>query len=387
MTALPHHVIPTDLKPLLRRLLTPSAGVPGWALASCHVGRSEVRALYVRPAERLRAEVTLAHPEAFPHGVPVRTVKFALGFRASAPHPSVRDLFSDLVASVRVGEHAFEWSTSDAPARAPAPEVPVVLPNLRDCAREIDHHLDLVPWIDLGVAFDHAACFREATALLDRFATHQSGAEGEYAAGWKSLAIRAKGGELHRGSTYGYRVPDGPADESWTTEIAAEVPGTMSLLEQIALLDRVTAARFMVLEPGGCIPAHSDDLTNPVSHSLNVAFNMPPGCEFWVDLEPDGARGPYARLAPFRDGTALILNVARHHAVTNASAVPRVHLKVEGPWRLGPAEVLAIARRQNGTVSLAEVCVRLVEKYRALGRPISPGTALHEDATRLGLLA
>jgi hypothetical protein len=363
-------------------MVDPRGGLPSaWVFTSLRIDAGEIRAAYARRGDRLRAVVTLTHPDApGPHAA-ARTWRFAVGVAASARDPAVRELVEAVVASLRALEHDFEWLAIGEPgtlhggAMSPAA-----------CAREIDHHLDLVPWIDLGVAFDHEACFREAAHLGDRFAAHESGQEGEHAPGWKSLAVRARGGGLHHGSDYAYRVADGPADQSALTEIAALVPHTLALMDRLVEMDRVTSARFMVLEPGGAIPVHADDLTRPVSHSLNIAFNMPEGCEFWIELDPDGARGPFARLAPFKAGTALLLNVAKHHAVHNRSAEPRIHLKVEGPWRVPLEEVLGLARQQNAVDSPKELCARLVEKYRTAGRAIVPGTTLYEDATSFGLL-
>jgi hypothetical protein len=367
-------------------MLDPRSGLPSaWVFTSVRIDAGEIRAAYARPRDRLRAVVTLTHPDAAPPHAAARTARFAVGVAASARDPGVREgvreLVEAVVANVRALEQDFAWLALDDHGK---PHGGVM--SAAACAREIDHHLDLVPWIDLEVAFDHEACFREAAILGERFAAHQSGLESELAPGWKSLAVRARGGGLHHGSDYAYRVADGPAAESALTEIAALVPHTLALMDRLVTMDRVTSARFMVLEPGGAIPVHSDDLTHPVSHSLNIAFNMPEGCELWIDLDPDGAKGPFARLAPFKAGTALILNVAKHHAVHNRSAEPRIHLKVEGPWKLPLEQVLALARKQNGIDSPKELCARLVEKYRTLGRAIVPGTTLHEDATSLGVL-
>lgn len=386
------HVIPPRLEPVIRRLLVPAGGLPaGWAFVSFRIHGGEVRAAYGRAHDKLVAQLALAHPSAALPGKAAETGKFAVALRASARHAAVRELFEALLANLRAVEPAFEWLRVEAAApkaaeraRADGDEEPEASPLA--CAREIDHHLDLVPWIDLGVDFDHAACFAEAQALLARFATHQSGLDGEYAPGWKSLAIRAKGGGLHHDAAYGYRVADGPPEESRFTAIAAEVPRTLALLDRLVHLDRVTSARLMVLEPGGVIPVHSDDLSRPVSHSLNVALNMPEGCEFFFDLAPDGASTARTRKAPFRDGAALLLNVAKYHSVINRSAVPRIHLKVEGPLKVEHRAVLALARRQNGADSHAAVCARLVADYRAAGRPIAEGTHLYEDAWKFGLI-
>ena len=344
------------------------------------------------------AQLTLAHPAHPPPRSVGASVQFAIGLTATRRHPGLQDLVSTVAHAIRAGEERFRWraiepaESRDKPPAHDEPPAPTDDPGPTDgppgpdfvaCMREADHHLELVPWIDLGADFDHAACLDEARQLLAHFAEHQSGTKGEYAAGWKSLALRARAGELHH-QGFDYRQQEGSPDECAYTELAARCPNILAFLDGIVDLERTTNVRLMLLEGGGRIPVHTDDLVRPVVHSVNVAFNMPAGCEFSIDLAPDGKHTPYTRRAPFRDGTALLLNVAAFHAVEHHGHEDRIHLKIDGPLRRTSPELVDLARRQNGLEGRA-LYEALVEKYRALGWSIDRSPTLREALAAHGL--
>jgi len=233
--------------------------------------------------------------------------------------------------------------------------------------REIDEHLELVPYIDLALDFDHAACLAEAQALLGDFVPYQS--DPRYGIRhWRGLALRALDGDPGNAA-----VAPGPGanqDERYaTTPVAARCPLTMALLRDVLDWERCRAVAFLSLAPRSRITPHVDDPTHEVMRSLNVALNMPAGCEFVIDTEDDGRPGPFTRTVPMRPGTCAVVNVARTHYVANDSDVPRVHVVARGPLRWPAARVLGLARAQNGFDDEESLRRALDVRYARLGRP------------------
>ncbi|MDP3213246.1 MAG: aspartyl/asparaginyl beta-hydroxylase domain-containing protein [Deltaproteobacteria bacterium] len=233
--------------------------------------------------------------------------------------------------------------------------------------REIDEHLELVPFIDLGLDFDHAALLAEATALLGDFVPYQSDPRYNIRH-WRGLALRALDGDPGNAAV----APSAAAnqDERYaTTPVAARCPLTMALLRDVLDWDACRAVAFLALSPRSRITPHVDDTTHEVMRSVNLALNMPAGCEFVIDCEPDGRPGPFTRTVPLRPGAGMIVNVARPHYVANDSDVTRIHVVARGPARWASARVLELARAQNGHADEASLRAALDARYARLGRP------------------
>jgi hypothetical protein len=233
--------------------------------------------------------------------------------------------------------------------------------------REIDEHLELVPYIDLGVAFDHEACLAEATALLGEFVPYQS--DPRYGIRhWHGLALRALDGDPTKAAVA--PSPGTNQDQRYaTTPVAERCPQTMALLHELLDWDQCRAVAFLALSPRSRIATHVDDPQHEVMRSLNVALNMPAGCEFVIDVEPDGRPGPFTRTVPFRPGVAMVVNVARQHHLVNDSDTVRIHVVARGPVRWPAARVLELARAQNGLHDEEVLRRALDERYARLGRP------------------
>lgn len=233
--------------------------------------------------------------------------------------------------------------------------------------REIDEHLELVPYIDLGVSFDHAACLAEATALLGEFVPYQS--DPRYGIRhWHGLALRALDGDPTKAAVA--PSPGTNQDQRYaTTPVAARCPRTMELLLDLLDWEQCRAVAFLALSPRSRIATHVDDPQHEVMRSLNVALNMPDGCEFVIDVEPDGRPGPFTRRVPFRPGSAMVVNVARTHYLVNDSDTVRIHVVARGPVRWPAARVLQLARAQNDLHDEASLRLALDQRYARLGRP------------------
>jgi hypothetical protein len=233
--------------------------------------------------------------------------------------------------------------------------------------REIDEHLELVPFIDLGVAFDHEACLAEARALLGEFVPYQS--DPRYGIRhWHGLALRALDGDPAKAAVA--PSPGTNQDQRYaTTPVAGRCPQTMALLHDLLDWEQCRAVAFLALSPRSRIATHVDDPQHEVMRSLNVALNMPAGCEFVIDVEPDGRPGPFTRTVPFRPGVAMVVNVARQHHLVNDSDTVRIHVVARGPVRWPARRVLELARAQNGLHDEEVLRRALDERYARLGRP------------------
>lgn len=248
-------------------------------------------------------------------------------------------------------------------------------------APEVHHHLHYRPFIALGIVFDPAPLLREALALQQEFVAHR---EAVPAGGWRSLALRAEGGDHRRTQTGGTPEPFAP------TAIALRCPATMDFLREITDLDQCGRVRFMLLEPGATIPLHADsaDRLYPAGVAINVSLNMPAGCEFVADTRPDGTPTPFTVRVPFADsGSVLLFNSSKPHTVFNQGQVPRVHILVHGPVRREAASILADARRQNGLASDVDVLRAIAWKRAVLGEfTIDESEDIRQEAARLGPL-
>ena len=166
--------------------------------------------------------------------------------------------------------------------------------------RELDEHLELVPYVDLGVAFDHDRCLAEALALRERFVPYQS--DPRYGVThWRGLALNALGGDPTRVAVANI----GPGERFVKTPVAALCPTITAMLDGMLDWGRAHSVALLVLDPRSAIAPHKDDPQFEVMRSLNVALNMPDGCEFVIDTELDGRDGPFTRRIPFRAGTAM----------------------------------------------------------------------------------
>ena len=233
--------------------------------------------------------------------------------------------------------------------------------------REVDEHLELVPYIDLGLAFDHAACLAEATALLGEFVPYQS--DPRYGIRhWNGLALRALDGDQTKAAVA--PSPGAHPEPHYATTPAAErCPQIMALLREVLDWEQCRAVALLALSPRSRIATHVDDPQHEVLRSLNVALNMPAGCEFVIDAEPDGRAGPFTRTIPFRPGVGMVVNVARQHYLVNDSDEVRIHVVARGPLRWPTARVLELARAQNGLRDEETLRRALDERYARLGRP------------------
>lgn len=269
----------------------------------------------------------------------------------------------------------------------PDKPVPSLTPATWPYDQEIFYHLDLVPYIDLGVKFDPRKMLEEARKASAYFVTHRDydqdggGSHGK----WKALGLRSLHGDWEKTQYHTSYEFEGKAVYQ-QTPFAQLCPETMRFLESITDLEQCERVRFMLLEPGASIKTHRDSKTNDVSLAVNISLNMPDECLFWCDANSDGSANAYTRQVPFsNDGSVILFNNAKYHRVENRSSVPRIHIIFHGPIRFTDDYILQRARRQNVMPSRKELLKRLVRKKCAQGESFDKTPLLLKDWIGSGL--
>lgn len=229
-------------------------------------------------------------------------------------------------------------------------------------ARELQFHLQWKPWLSLPKRFSAETALKEAETLLSKFIPHRAESHGGKGQ-WKGLALRSKGGNIHH--TYGTEYYADLAYEF--TEVWQQCPATQEILKLFTDPNQCERIRFMLLEPGAEILVHNDAPEKFFSPAINIALNMPEGCEFWVDLNPDGSPNAYSQKIPISGGMAFLFNSANYHAVKNNSDQPRVHLIAHGPLNFTQEELISLARSQNQMDGSHEAFSAVCKKRYALG--------------------
>ena len=252
---------------------------------------------------------------------------------------------------------------------------------------EIFYHLDLVPYIDLNIKFDAKKLYEEAFKARDYFVVHRDydQSSGNDYGKWKSLGLRSLFGDYTKTqyhTSYSYE-----GDTQYLNTIFAELcPETMSFLNTITDVSKCERVRFMMLEPGASINVHRDSKDRDVSLAVNISLNMPEGCEFFAQLNPDGSSNDHTVKLPFKnDGSVLLFNNAKYHRVINNSDVPRIHIIFHGPVRIGDEALLALARKQNNVFDRKDLLKKLIQKKAALGEEFNKTASLYSDWLSSGL--
>ena len=252
---------------------------------------------------------------------------------------------------------------------------------------EVFYHLDLVPYIDLNVQFDAQKLFDEAYKARDYFVIHRDYDQksGESFGKWKSLGLRSLHGDYSKTQYHTSYVFDGAANYQ-NTAFAELCPETMKFLNTLTDLSQCERVRFMLLEPGASINVHRDSKERDVSLAVNISLNMPTGCEFYAQLNPDGTENSYSVKLPFKNsGSVLLFNNAKYHRVVNNSNTPRIHIIFHGPIRFTDEEILKLARIQNNISNRKDLLKKLIQKKTAMGEEFTKTPSLLPDWMSSGL--
>lgn len=253
--------------------------------------------------------------------------------------------------------------------------------------QEIFYHLDLVPYIDLNVTFDSKKLFDEAFKARDYFVVHRDYDQqsGETFGKWKSLGLRSLFGDYTKTQYHTSYTFEGKP-EYMNTVFSELCPETMKFLNSITDVTQCERVRFMLLEPGASINVHRDSKERDVSLAVNISLNMPEGCEFHAQVNPDGTLNEHSVKLPFKDsGSVLLFNNAKYHRVVNNSNTPRIHIIFHGPTRFSDEVILKLARAQNKIPDRKELMKRLIQKKASLGEELTKTPTLFSDWLSSGL--
>jgi len=252
----------------------------------------------------------------------------------------------------------------------------MLLSSKESDAKELFRHLELRPYIRIPLNFDYKACLAEALSLLQYFRPNCGDllSDKSRSAQWKALALRAIAGDPGRTNF----ERSNHLSSFRMTYYADRCPKTLEFLKNITQLEKCQRIRFMLLEPGARIYPHSDAHHLNVYPSLNIALNMPAGCEFVIECNPDGSWNPHTKVLPFMPGDLMILNIAKFHFLHNNSDLNRIHIIFTGPIRYSIGELLRMARDQNNLSNIKDVMHALRHKYQASESGSLPQSILYK---------
>ncbi len=179
---------------------------------------------------------------------------------------------------------------------------------------------------------------------------------------WKSLGLNTYDGDSTKTEHFEQYTKNEPSEYS-LTEVAHLCPTTLDFLSQLINISDAKRIRFMLLEPGAKIRVHTDASPGTQTQlAINIAFNMPEGCEFHIETAPDGKHISHTKQVPFQAGSAMLVNVAKFHYVENNSNENRIHIIVHAPIRIPEPVLIQKARNQNLVKSEKKLVNRLVLK-------------------------
>ncbi|HTQ99387.1 MAG TPA: aspartyl/asparaginyl beta-hydroxylase domain-containing protein, partial [Candidatus Acidoferrum sp.] len=171
--------------------------------------------------------------------------------------------------------------------------------------------LALTRYLKLPFSFDVERMQRELRALEQaEWSSHFNTAA--YQRGWSCLPLRSVGGR----SDHVIPIDDMPYAD---TALLDACPYLRSVIDSFAC--EKTSIRLMAMEPGAVIREHRDEhtaLEDGITR-LHIPIVTDPAVLFRIDGEA----------VHFSEGDTWYLNASCRHAVTNASAISRVHLMMD----------------------------------------------------------
>lgn len=169
-----------------------------------------------------------------------------------------------------------------------------------------------LPWLPLTLAVPHSTILSEIKNIESLFSTHREDYNEHQ--GWKSFCIHGKSYDATREDEY----YNDTRPHTWTREAETMMPATVDYFQTQWPGSQYRRIRVMLLEPGGYISIHRDNVTPGLS-AINIAITNPEGCNFVME-----AKGT----VPFRSGLAFWLDISNHHTVFNNSNQNRWHIIV-----------------------------------------------------------
>lgn len=156
----------------------------------------------------------------------------------------------------------------------------------------------------------------EAGLFIDHRAAHGRG--------WKSVTLHGEGMNV---TTYNENAK---GNYGWTELVEYAPEMTRWLKEDFPNDDNYSRCRFMLLEPGGFIRAHTDThkwqegmpLKNSITSAINIAITQPDNCYL--------RNSETLEEVPFKSREVYWFNNGPFHEAANFSKEPRIHFILHG---------------------------------------------------------
>jgi hypothetical protein len=179
-----------------------------------------------------------------------------------------------------------------------------------------------VPWFRLfGIDAPYKTMLAEAQSVKHMFVGHRD--EEDKHRGWRSLCVHGISA-THTNIPEAYGLDPAAVKFDWT-EIQEQCPATVKFFKDVFPWTEYMRVRFMLLEPGGYIMPHSDNVRSFPGGAINISLNNPEGCRL---VNVHGT-------LPFQDtGSIFFFNNHYQHCVFNDSDTDRYHMIVHGRYDL-----------------------------------------------------
>ena len=200
--------------------------------------------------------------------------------------------------------------------------------------------------LDLDVPYEKIA--KEIPTIEEMFVEHANplghhsktdqGYHTNYAYGWKALCIHGLDPEK-TGHFPNYGYPEDMNEENiphrWT-EVADKCPETTQWLKSLPF-EAYKRVRFMLIEPNGYLMPHIDTQRRGF-FPINIAITHPEDC--YMVMEPFG-------IVPFSPGKSFWMDTSYKHAVVNFSDQPRVHIIINGWYKMPEFQKMIMKNTAN----------------------------------------
>lgn len=167
-------------------------------------------------------------------------------------------------------------------------------------------------FLPLDIEIPYTTINKEINVVDNLFVDHR---EDEGNIGWQGFCIYGKSYDATRGDEYYHdnRI------STWTNEALEFMPNTVNFFKNNWFNNSFNRIRIMKLLPSGYINLHADNELPGALGAVNIAIDNPKENLFAMDNHG---------IIPFKNGKAIMLNVAYKHAVINESKQPRYHIIV-----------------------------------------------------------
>ena len=168
-----------------------------------------------------------------------------------------------------------------------------------------------LPWLELDISVPYLDIFEEIKNIQQFFVPHRT--EYNNNTGWESFCLHGKSYD----ATREHEHYSDDRQLTWTDEALKYMPKTVKYFKEVWPCREYDRLRIMKLCSKSIIELHRDGDNGTRMDPINIAINQPEGCNFYV--ESNG-------IVPFKQGSAIWLDVNNYHCVINDSDQDRYHI-------------------------------------------------------------